>query len=113
MSGVLTTAVCVVDDSLAGPALGDSHLERASDQRRVGDQTIAQPTIRREKQSSTEARCSTPSPVGICFMSEHHSSFGPVDWKSRSTRSGHTLTPSTPSTLPSPQQRSFGGTYAP
>ena len=39
---------------------------------------IAQPTIRREKQSSTLARCSTPSPVGICFRSEHHNWFGPV-----------------------------------
>src|SRR5450755_3126767 len=34
---VLTAAVCVLDDPLAGPALRDGHLERTSDQRRVGD----------------------------------------------------------------------------
>ena len=34
---VLTAAVGVVDDPLAGPTLSDSHLERSGDQRRVGD----------------------------------------------------------------------------
>ena len=88
----------MVNDPLTRPALGDGHLAaRRATSGASATAPIAQPTIRREKQSSTLARCSTPSPVGICLRSEHHSWFGAVGWKSRLTRSGQTFTPSTPS----------------
>ena len=113
-SGVLTAAIGVMDRSLRPAGAGRRpSAARAATSGASATGPIAHPTILRLKQSNTLARCSTPSPVGICFRSEHHSSFGPAGWKSRLTRSGQTLTPSTPSTPSPPPRRRLGGTYAP
>ena len=46
--------------------------------------SIDQPTIIRLNRSSTTARYSHPSPVGMYVMSAHHDAFGPAGSKSRS-----------------------------
>jgi hypothetical protein len=56
---------------------------------------IAQPTQRREKQSTTTARYSLPSHVAISVRSATQSRFGAVGAKSRRTRSGAVAMPGT------------------
>jgi hypothetical protein len=67
-------------------AIAMSRASRTSSVRRCS--AIDQPTIRREKQSSTTATYSQPSPVRCWVMSATHSRSGPGGVKFRSTRSG-------------------------
>jgi len=56
---------------------------------------MRKPTIRRLKQSITDARYSHPSQLGKYVMSAHHSRLGACGLTSGSTRSGAQRTPAT------------------
>jgi hypothetical protein len=69
----------------------DSASSRASTTSRLSIvAAIDQPTIMRLNRSSTTARYSHPSRVGIYVMSAHHDAFGPEGSKSRSRTFGAT-----------------------